>query len=94
MPERAQPFLAPHGERADVDEAAPDLLLIAAVARQQRLHGLAQPALLVTQLEVHGSLLRKAEHPPGDDVALDLLCAAVDRRGARVEVGLVPERVL
>src|SRR4051794_17110430 len=40
------------------------------------------------------SLLGEAEHAAGDDVALDLLRTAVDGRGARVEVGLVPEVVL
>src|SRR5215218_54810 len=40
------------------------------------------------------SLLWKGEDAIGDDVALDLLRAAVDGRGARVQVGLAPEVVL
>ena len=55
---------------------------------------LAEPGLLVGQLEVHVLLLGQREDAVGDDVALDLLRAAVDGRRARVQVGLVPELVL
>ena len=51
----------------------------------------ASQALLVGEAEAPSSVLGQGEDAVGDDVALDLPRAAVDARGARVEVALVPE---
>src|SRR5436305_4655403 len=76
-------------ERAELDELGPDV--VGRSAREQLVDGLGEPALLLGQLQVHPLLRRQSEDAAGEDLALDLLRAAVDGRSARVQVALLPE---
>src|SRR6185312_12570567 len=68
-------------EAAGLDDPTAALEVVAAL--DPPAHAVAQHLLVVGEIEVHGSA---PEHGLGDDVALDLVRSAVDRRLAHVEV--------